>query len=269
MRIPMLAGREFDRSDGKGTALVAIVNEAWAKVNLGGENPVGRSVISYGIRSEPQKMEIVGLARNARYDDLTGNFPAVVYLPAEQNPNVPMDEMAFFLRTGGNPLGYAAAVREVVRQADPRLPVEDLSTQAAQIEGEMVPEMLFARLSTAFAILSLAIACVGLYGTTSYSVRRRTSEIGIRMALGARRETVIRMVLRDVLMLAVVGLAIGVPAALAVSKVLESLLFGIKPSDPRALAPAIAILLSAALAAGYLPAWKASRTDPMPAVRHE
>jgi macrolide transport system ATP-binding/permease protein len=269
MRIALLAGREFEERDRKGTLPVAIVNEAWAKVNRGGGNPVGQSVISFGLGTKPQQMEIVGLARNARYDDLTGDFPAIVYLPLEQNPGLPVDEMTFFLRTAGNPLGYAGAVREIVHQADPRIPVEALSTQTAQIERETVPEMLFARLCTAFAMLSLAIACVGLYGTTSYAVARRTSEIGIRMALGARRETVVWMVLRDVLMLAIVGLAIGLPAAVGASKLIESLLFGVKPGDPEALAAALAILLSAALAAGYLPARKASKTDPMAALRHE
>jgi predicted permease len=270
MRIPLLAGREFDERDRRGTPLVAIVNEAWVKRNLGNRNPVGHSVISFGLdNTKPQEMEIVGLARNARYDDLTGDFPAVVYLPFEQNPNVPADEMTYFLRTAGNPSGVAGAAREIVRQADARIPVAALSTQTAQIEREMVPETLFARLCTAFAMLSLAIACVGLYGTTSYTVARRTGEIGIRMALGAQRATVVWMVLRDVLMLAIVGLVIGVPAALSASKLIGSLLFGVKPGDPGALAAALAILLSAALAAGYLPARIASRTDPMAAVRHE
>jgi macrolide transport system ATP-binding/permease protein len=173
------------------------------------------------------------------------------------------------LRTAGNPLGIAGAAREIVHQADARIPVAALSTQTAQIEGEMVPETLFARLCTAFAMLSLAIACVGLYGTTSYTVARRTDEIGIRMALGAQRATVVWMVLRDVLMLAIAGLAIGVPASLIASKLIGSLLFGVKPGDPGALAAALGILLSAALVAGYLPARKASRTDPMAAVRHE
>jgi ABC-type antimicrobial peptide transport system permease subunit len=147
--------------------------------------------------------------------------------------------------------------------------VEALSTQTAQIEREIVPETLFARLCTAFALLSLAIACVGLYATTSYAVARRTSEIGIRMALGARRETVVWMVLRDVLVLAIAGLGIGLPAALGASKLVESIIFGVKPGDPWALAFALAILLSAALVAGYLPARKASKTDPMAALRHE
>jgi ABC-type antimicrobial peptide transport system permease subunit len=177
--------------------------------------------------------------------------------------------MTFFLRTAGDPLGYAGVVREIVRRADPRIPVAGLNTQTAQIENEMVGERLFARLCTAFALLSLAIACVGLYATTSYTVARRTSEIGIRMALGARRETVIRMVLRDVLMMAITGLAIGLPAALGASKLIESHLFGVKAGDPWALAAALAILLTAALAAGYLPARRASNTDPMAALRHQ
>jgi ABC-type antimicrobial peptide transport system permease subunit len=230
---------------------------------------LGRRVTSFGLRTKPQQMEIVGLARNARYDDLTGDFPAIVYVPFEQNLDMPMDEMTFFLRTTGNPLGYASAVREIVHHADPRIPVAGLSTQTAQIQREMVPETLFARLCTAFAMLSLAIACVGLYGTTSYAVARRTGEIGICMALGAQRGTVIWMVLRDVLILAILGLGISLPAALGASKLVESLLFGVKPGDPRTMAAAVAILLSAALAAGHLPARKASRIDPMSAVRHE
>jgi macrolide transport system ATP-binding/permease protein len=272
MRIPMLAGREFNERDRTGTLPVAIVNEAWARVNLDGSNPVGQRAIDFGLRvnrQEPRQVEIVGLAKNAKYDDLTGDFPAIVYLPLEQNAGLPIDEMAFFLRTRGDPLGYAGAVREVVRQADPRIPMAGLNTQTAQIENEMVTERLFARLCAAFALLSLAIACVGLYATTSYAVTRRTSEIGIRMALGARPETVIWMVLRDVLMMAITGLAIGLPPALGASKLIESLLFGVKPGDPWALAAAIAILLTAAFAAAFIPARKASKTDPMVALRHE
>lgn len=269
MRIPLLAGRAFDARDRMGAPPVAIVNETWVKVNLAGGNPVGQSVISFRPQMKPQQMEIVGLARNARYDDLTGAFPAVVYLPIDQNLDVPVDEMTFFLRTAGNPLGYASAVREIVHRADARIPVAGLSTQVAQIDREMAPQTLFARLCTAFAMLALAIACVGLYGTTSYGVARRTGEIGIRMALGAQRGNVVWMVLRDVLILAILGLAVSLPLAFGASKLIESLLFGIKPGDPRALAAAIAILLTAALAAGYLPARKASRVDPMTAVRDE
>jgi predicted permease len=269
MRIPLLGGREFDGRDRRGAPAVAIVNEAWAKVNLGGRNPLGQQVTSFGLRSKPQQMEIVGLAKGARYDDLTGDFPAVVYLPFEQSEDVPVDEMTYFLRTTGNPIGYSGAVREIVHQADARIPVAGLTSQAAQIQREMVPETLFASLCTAFAMLSLAIACVGLYGTTSYAVARRIGEIGIRMALGAQRTTVVWMVLRDVLILAMLGLAISLPLALGASKLMQSLLFGVAPGDPASILSAMAILLVCALAAGYLPARKASRIDPMIAVRHE
>jgi predicted lysophospholipase L1 biosynthesis ABC-type transport system permease subunit len=217
----------------------------------------------------PREMEIVGLVKNARYDDLSGNFPSVVYMPFAQNPGATVAEMTFFLRTVGDPLRYAHAVREIVHQADARIPVTNLGTQSAQIDREMTPQMLFARLCTAFAILALAIACVGLYGTTSWTVARRTGEIGIRMALGAQRGSVVWMVLRDVLLLAVIGLVISVPAALGMAKLIESLLFGVKPNDPESLAAAVAILLIAALVAGYAPARRASRIDPMTAVRDE
>jgi macrolide transport system ATP-binding/permease protein len=160
-------------------------------------------------------------------------------------------------------------VREIVRQADPRVPVTDVKTQAAQIDQTMNQEIIFARLCTAFAVLALLIACVGLYGTMAYTVARRTGEIGIRMALGAQRGAVVWMVLREVLVLAAAGLAIGVPSALGTSRFIESFLFEVKPNSPVALVFAVAVLLSAVLVAGYAPARKASRIDPMVAVRHE
>jgi macrolide transport system ATP-binding/permease protein len=269
MHIPVLAGREFDERDRMGTEPVAIVNEAWVKANLPGENPVGKRVTSFGLRMKPQEMDIVGLVRNAKYDDLTGDFPAIVYMLFEQNLDVPVDEITFFLHTAGNPLEYANTVRKIVNDADPRIPVGGLSTQAEQLEREMVPQIIFARLCAMFATLALAIACVGLYGTTSYTVARRTSEIGIRMALGAQRRAVVWMVLRDVMILAMVGLAISLPVAFGASKIVESLLFDVKPGDPQALASAAAILVCATLAAGYFPARRASRIDPMLALRHE
>lgn len=133
----------------------------------------------------------------------------------------------------------------------------------------MSAQILFARLCTVFAILALAIASVGLYGTTSYAVARRTGEIGIRIALGAQRGTVVWMVLRDVLVRAGLGFAIGLPAALVASRLVASLLYEVKPGDVQSVVGATVILLAAALVAGYLPAWKASRIDPMTAVRHE
>jgi ABC-type antimicrobial peptide transport system permease subunit len=149
------------------------------------------------------------------------------------------------------------------------MPVTNVKTQAADIDQTINQEIVFARLCTAFAILALVISCVGLYGTMAYTVARRTREIGIRMALGAPRRGVIWMVLREVCVLAALGLAIGVPAAFGTSRFVESFLFELKPNDPRALAVAIGILVSAALVAGYGPARRASRVDPMIALRHE
>jgi len=269
MQIPLLAGREFDERDRLGSPAVAIVNQAWVKKNLENRNPVGQNLVSYGPGLKPQQMEIVGLAGNAKYDDLAGDFPAIVYMPFQQNLNVPVEEMTFFLRTAGDPMAYATAVREIVHQADARIPVAGLSTQASEIDGEMSHEILFARVCGGFALLALTIACVGLYGTMSYTVARRTGEIGIRIALGAQRGAVVWMVLREVLILAAMGLAIGLPISLGTSKFVESLLFGLQHNDPRSLATAVAILLSASLVAGYFPAWKASRIDPMIALRHE
>jgi predicted permease len=269
MQIPLVAGREFDERDRRGAPPVAIVNEEWVKVNLEGRNPIGETVVSYGLRKKPQQMQIVGLARNARYEELTGDFPAIVYMPFEQSVGAPIEDMTFFLRTSGDPLAYATTVRDIVRHSDTRIPVTNLGTQSARIDAQMSQQILFARLCTGFAVLALAIACVGLYGTMSYTVARRTGEIGIRMALGARRRSVVWMVLRDALSMAGVGLAISVPAALGAAKVVESFLYGVKPNDARSLVAAVTILLSASLLAAYLPARKASQIDPMIAVRHE
>jgi ABC-type antimicrobial peptide transport system permease subunit len=181
----------------------------------------------------------------------------------------PVSDVTYQLRTAADPLTPIGAVRDIVSRADPRVPVTRMKTQRALIDAEINQEVTFARLCTAFALLALTIACVGLYGTMSYRIARRTSEIGVRMALGARRTSVLWMVLRDVLALAAIGLAISVPAALAASKLLQSFLFGMTHYDPLALSAAMLTLLSATLLAGYVPAHNASRINPMAALRHE
>ena len=158
---------------------------------------------------------------------------------------------------------------QTVREADGHVPVTNIRTQSAEINQTINQEIVFARLCSAFAILALVIACVGLYATMSYMVERRTSEIGIRMALGARRGAVVWMVMREVCVLAIVGLAISVPIARETSQVVKSFLFEMQPNDPRAMTMAVAVLLTAALVAGYGPARKASRLDPMVALRQE
>ena len=270
MQIPVLAGRDFRESDGPGSPAVAIVNQLFAKQNFGNGNPLGQHLIlqEAGTGSVARDMEIVGVSRNARYGGLTRAIPPVVYIPYDQGYPQPAD-MLYALRTFGDPLRYVNALREVVHQADPRIPVAEIRTQVADIGRTINQETVFAELCGGFAILALVIACVGLYGTVSYKVARRTREIGIRMALGAQRGAVVRMVLREIFVVAAAGLAIGMWAALATSKYLESFLYGIKPNDPLALAMAVISLFGAAILAAYLPARKASRIDPMMAVRHE
>ena len=271
MQIPILAGRDIEERDHSGSQPVAVINDRFAKINFGGANPLGRHLILWkpGKDKYPARdMEIVGVASNARYGGMKQEIPPVVYIAYDQGFPQP-NEMVFALRTTGDPLAFVSSVREIVRQADARMPVSEVRTQKAEIEDAIHQEITLADLSSVLAMLALTIAGVGLYGTMSYTVARRTGEIGIRMALGAEPRAVVWMVLREVLVLAAAGLTISVPAALGASKFVESFLFGMKPNDPLALTLAVAILLGAALLAGYVPARKASRIDPMTALRHE
>jgi predicted permease len=267
MQIPMLLGREIGERDQPGSQAVAVVSELFAKKNFGGKNPVGEHLTMGG--RDPRDMEIIGVAKDARYGGLKGDVPPVVYIPYNQGSQKFVGQMTYALRTSGDPLSYVNTVRELAHQADARVPVSNITTQTVQIDATISQEIAFAKLCAVFAILALAIACVGLYGTMSYNVARRTNEIGIRMALGAQRGGVIWMVLRQVFLLAIVGLAIGVPAALAASKLVESFLFGMKPNDPLTISVAIAVLVAATVIAGYAPARRASKIDPMVALRHD
>jgi len=268
MQIPLLQGREIGEGDRQGTLPVVVVSERFARANFGEAAPVGRQV-TVEISGVPHDFEIVGVAANARYGGLKGDIPPVVYLPYTQVPPPRLREMTYALRTVGDPLRYVGAVRQIVHEADGRVPVNNPKTQGDDIDQTINQEIVFARLCSAFAILALVIASIGLYATMAYAVTRRASEIGLRMALGAGRGVVIWMVLREVCVLAVVGLVIGVPTAIGTSRLIESFLFEMKPNDPSALAPAAAILLAAALMAGYGPARRASRVDPMIALRHD
>lgn len=267
MQNPILLGREIDERDQLNSPAVVVVNEEFVKDYFDGLNPLGHH-LTFGCMDKARDLEIVGVAKNAHYGDLRAEIPPVIYVPYKQSP-VPTFEMTYALRTAGDPLAMARMVRDIVHQADPRVPVTDVTTQTAAIDRTMGEEAMFAELCAAFAVLALLIACVGLYGTVSYNVARRTHEIGVRMALGARRGVVVWMVLRQVLVLAGLGLAIGLPVALATSKLIESFLFGMKPNDPLAITLALLTLSGSVALAGYAPAWKASRIDPMIALRDE
>ena len=267
MQIPILIGREIDERDIRQGAPIAVVNEVFVKKFFDGRNPIG---LRFGLmaRGAPPQIEIVGVSRNARYASLKDDIPPVAYLPYSQILMGPR-QMTFELRAAGNPLSLAQSARQAVREADPRVPAYNIETQTGQIDQTISQERTFATLCTCFAVLAVLIACVGLYGTMSYSVTRRTGEIGLRMALGAQRGRVVWMVLREVLAMSAAGLAIGFAGAAAAAHLLAGFLFQIKPNDPLALALAAAILCAAGLLAGYGPALRASRVDPWTALRDE
>ncbi len=264
MQIPILAGREIDDRDQPGSTPVAVISERLARTYFGNENPLGRRITFV---DEKRDLEIVGVSANVLYGPLKqGGSSMTVFAAASQ---FPPDRVTYALRTVGDPLMYVGGVREIVREADSRIPVTNVVTQAAEIDRTISRELTFAKLCTGFAVLALLIACVGLYGTMSYNVTRQIGEIGIRMALGAQRGDVIWMVLRRALLLGAVGLAISVPAALVGTRLVKSFLFETQPNDPGTLALAGVVLLSAAILAGLAPARRASRIDPLAALRHE
>lgn len=266
MQIPVLLGREIQERDTTASGRVAVVNEVFAKKYFANENPVGRR---FGLTEDgPADIEIIGVSKTARYNSLKRDIPPVVYIPYSQDPRN-LSGMTFELRAAGDPLALVNTVRQIVHQAEPRVPISNVNTQARQIDQTINQERTFAQLSTCFAALALLISSIGLYGTTAYNVARRTSEIGIRMALGAERRRVIWMVLRELVSLTATGVAIGTVLAWGTSRYVESFLFGIKHNDPLAMMLSVAILTAVSILAGYAPASRASRMDPIAALRHE
>lgn len=268
LQIPMVLGRAINSHDVDGAPLAAVVNEAFATKFFPNQNPLGRR---FGMgNSEAGDLTIVGVTKNTRYSSLKQAIPPVVYVSYLQNiVRRPPVAMFFQLRTAGDPLSLAASVRKIVHEEAPLVPVTGMMTQTETIDKTISQERTFADLCTAFAVLALVIACVGLYGTMAYAVSRRTNEIGIRMALGAERPRIIWMVLREVLALAGSGLAVGLLCAWTTTSAVKSFVFGIKPGDPETILIAVVILITALLAAGYSPAARASRVDPLAALRHE
>jgi predicted permease len=265
MQIPILLGRNLERGD-LAQPNVAVVDQKFASVYFGTENPIGRQ-FQLDKPTNPL-IEIVGVAKAAHYNSLQEEAPEVVYLPYTQNLTN-LGQLVFELRTAGLPLSVATAVRRIVHGASASVSISNVVTQAQSIDQTISQEHTFADLGTCFAVLALLIASVGLYGAMAYTVARRTGEIGIRMALGAQRPGIIWMVLREVLAMAAAGLLVGYGAARFTTHFVGSFLYGLKANDPLAMAAAIAILLAAALAAGYWPAWRASRIDPAVALRNE
>ncbi len=265
--IQLLAGREFTQSDALGTPKVAVVNEAFArKFGLDIRETVGKWMSRRPGTTELD-IEIVGLIGDAKYSEVKQETPPLFFTPYRQYESI--GNMTFYVRTSLEPRSVMRAIPQVVKGLDANLPVEDLKTLEQQVRDNVVLDRLISTLSAAFAVLATALAAIGLYGVLAYTVAQRTREIGLRMALGADRRRIRRMVLWQVGRMTLIGGALGVMAGLLLGRASRSLLFGLEGNDPLVVATVAAMLTAVALGAGYLPALRASRVDPMRALRYE
>jgi predicted permease len=266
MGIPLMVGRVFGGQDTEGSAKVAVINETMAKRFFPGGSPVGRR---FGMGDDPKHsndIEVVGVVKDAKNVSLRERPSAEAYFPYTQRMGYYYD---LEVRYSGEPEAIISGVHRAVGEVDGNLPVSYQNTLAQQVRQSLTGQTLIAQLSTFFGLLAVFLACIGIYGLMSYAVTRRTNEIGIRMALGARCSKVLWIVMRESLILVGLGLLIGLPVTLAADRLVSKMLFGLSPTDPPSLVGAATLLLAFAVVASYLPARKASRVDPMVALRYE
>lgn len=267
--IPLVAGRDFGPQDGRGAQAVAILNESMARLLFGNENPVGQR-FGYVYLSTKERcclVEVIGVVKDARYLSLRQEGRPMIYQSFAQADS--LGQMTLVVRTAGDAAPIAAAMQREAQALDPAMPRFAVESLAAQVDASLAEERLIATLSSVFGLLALVLVCIGLYGVLAYEVARRTHEIGIRMALGARAGQVVQVVLRETLWLVGIGIVIGLGAALATTRWVKSLLFGLEPHDPLTMGLAMLALLIVAALAGILPARRAARLDPLVALRHE
>jgi predicted permease len=265
MGIPLVLGRGFGPQDTANSQKVAVISESMVQRFFPNGSPIGKRFGIDGPNST-EAIEVIGVVKDAKYGNLTEKTIPIAFYPHSQLP----DAMGnFVVRFSGPASTVVPQVRQTIRQVNNNLPIDEVVSLADHIDRSLVQQKLVARLASFFGLLALLLACVGLYGVMSYGVARRTNEIGIRMALGAQGRSVLWLVLREALLLVVIGLVVGVLASLAVTKTAASLLYELKPNDPLTIVLATLILSAVALIAGYLPARRAARVDPMIALRDE
>ncbi|HEV8042346.1 MAG TPA: ABC transporter permease [Bryobacteraceae bacterium] len=267
MRIPLLLGRSLTLVDERTSQQVAVVNQTFADRFFPGVNPVGHTFY-LGEQPGAEAIQVIGVAKDAHYTDVRSEVKPTVYLPYTDSLTG-LHQMTFVVRTVLPPLAIAGAMRRVVAATDPAIPVAEMKTEQEQIAESIATERLFAGFVSAFGCVAALLAAIGLYGVMAYAVARRTVEIGIRLALGARRATVQWMVLRQSLWMVVLGLAIGIPAALVLTRFIQNKLYGIRPTDPASFVVAAILITAVGAAAAWIPARRASRVDPIQALRNE
>ena len=263
MEMPLVSGRGFTERDNQTAPKVVIINETAARKYFPNENPLG---LRFGQSVEQSgQIEIVGVLRDAKYNSVRDDIPPTMYVPHLQG----RPATVFQVRTAGDPAAAIGAIREAVRQIDPNLPLMDVATQDEEIDKNLQQERVFAQAYAMFGGLAMLLASVGLFGLMSYSVARRTNEIGIRMALGARAGDVLRLVMSESMRLVAIGVAIGLAVAMAAGRLVSSLLFGLGATDATTILVATVVMVAVSALAGYLPARRASRVDPLVALHYE
>jgi putative ABC transport system permease protein len=268
MDTAFLAGRDFDERDNRTAPKVAIVNEAFAQRFFGGQNPVGRSFRVQGPAGKPDPIyQVVGLVRNTKYYELREDFKPIGFVPIAQDDD-PDAGATYVLRTNAPVGGIFRAATAAVAEVNPGIGIQ-FTALTKQLKESLLRERLMAALAGAFGVLAGSLAVLGLYGVIAYMVARRRNEIGVRIALGAGRGRVIRLVLKEAAVLLAIGLAVGVGLALWAARAATAMLYDLKPYDPLTLGGAVAVLALVALVASYAPAYRASRLDPMEALREE
>ena len=264
MGIPVVLGRGFTDRDSAEAPKVVMINEAAARKYFPNQNPLGQH---FGSSLETTgQLEIVGVLHDVKYSSVRDATPPTMYVPY---PQTRVGAAVFEVRTAGAPAGVMGAIREAARQIDSNLPLTDVSTQIEQVERRFAQEKLFAQAYTLFGALALFLASIGLFGLMSYNVSRRTNEIGIRMALGAQRQDVLGLVMRESMILVAIGVAAGLGIAIASSGLVSANLYGLPPRDVRSMLLAVGVMVMVSAVAGYLPARRAARVDPMVALHYE
>jgi predicted permease len=269
METPLLMGRSLSAQDDARSPRVAVVNQSFAKAHFGNENPIGKR-FSFGTENL-NEIEIVGLARDAKYTSQRDEIEPTVYQSWRQSLSR-VNMVVFEVRTAGDPMPFVGPIRAAMRDVDSNLPLSNIRTQIQQADQTLAMERMFAKLLTLFGVIAQLLAAIGLYGVMAYAVSQRTQEIGIRMALGADRRKVLMMIVRQGMMLTVVGVAIGLGGAFVLMKYLEgltSLLFGVEARDPATFAAIAGLLGAVALLACLVPARRATKVDPLTALRYE
>jgi predicted permease len=252
-----------------------LVNRALVRRYFPHENPLGKRIVqsagedasgeSATGKPKSRGWQIVGVVGDTKYSDLRRAIHPTIYFPLTGGGG----GAYFELRTAGNPALLIRAVRNVANQVDSRLPLSDIHTQSQEIDELLLQERLVARIASFFGVLAVLLACMGLYGLLSYEVTRRTREVGIRMALGAQKGEVLKLVVKQGMVLAVAGVGVGIAGALGLTRFLSSLLYGVKPADPLTFVVVSMVLSGVALLACYIPAHRAAKVDPMVALRYE